>query len=201
MILLLATALAAEPPTFVLGASAGYNWPTRQGVTSLDFAVHPDHQSGFSPLARVRADYAIADGRPYGDMELGFTGVIPDDNITGRLGVVAGTMLIAVPYPVPYQVSEPDPEGFGELGFLPSAMMVGEISFYREAERGMRSVTVGLRAGAASGINVGRCDANECRGWGWSFAGSLNFRADFWEHVHLDLQVGNSLHATLGYRF
>ncbi len=204
----MATALA-ERPTFTVGAVGGFDFGTKQPIAGIDLSLQPDQQRGFTVIGRLRGGVGIADLRPFGDVELGFAGVIPAETFVVRLGVIARTLVYVANYDLPLQVGQPSRDGLGAVGFFPVGMALAEVGYQRlDAERGPASWAIGLRMGAAPALKYGVCPVEEesqerdlCVGYSNGLLGGFSARLRFHEGVYLEALIGPSPTAVIGAAF
>lgn len=201
----LLTPSVGSAETVVLGAAGGLDFPTRQPWAGLDLAIHPDSPDVWSGMGRVQAGWAFADGKPFANVEGGFTRNFTGQEATFRIGLAVRSWIYIANYRLPLQVSEPDPAGFGTLGFIPGGWLVGEIEWDREAEKGPAAWSVGLKAGASSVAAVRDCvdngEAALCTAWNAGVVGGFTFRLRMHEGLALEALVGPSPSLSVGYAF
>jgi hypothetical protein len=192
--------------TVALVAAGGFDLRTRQPWAGLDVGFHPDVFRGFSFLGRARAGWGFIDGRPMGHLEAGFVGVVPAQDVTARVGLVAQTLVYAAPYDLPAQIGgSPEPGSWGNVGFLPGGAAVLELGWRREGERGPAAWALGVRAGAGLAVTGVACPSpNEddvCAGSSTTFVGGVTGRMRLHEGLFIEAQLGPTLSAGVGYAF
>lgn len=199
-----ASAAQAGGTTVGLGVAGGFEITTRQPVLALDLSFHPDQMAGFSFVGRLQLGAGFYDERPYGLLQAGFAGVVPADDATVRIGVLAHTMIYAADYRLPLQIGgEPEAGTFGHVGFLPGALVLAEVGFRREGERGPARWAVGIKAGAAPGVAVIECadptSEEVCLGQRVRPIGGFTARLLLHEGFFLDATLGPTASLAIGY--
>jgi hypothetical protein len=192
--------------TIALVAAGGFDLRTRQPWAGLDLGFHPDVFRGFSFIGRVRGGWGFIDGRPLGHIEAGFVGVVPAQDVTARVGLVAQTLVYAAPYDLPAQIGgSPEPGSWGNVGFLPGGAAVLELGWRRAGERGPAAWSLGVRAGAGLAITGVACPSpNEddvCVGSASTFVGGVTGRMQLHEGLFVEALLGPTLSAGIGYAF
>ena len=197
---------AALAGTFV-GATGTADVAIGQVITGAEVAVLGDQTKGFRPHIRVLAGYDPVQALPSGSTELGFTGVVPQDqNVTVRAGIFARVDHLLRLRRIAVQFNDPD-EGTARygLGFAGAAM--AELAWNPEAP-----IVLGAHLGLGhwSAIRpeciVGDDGPVEgyperCVAWPVSVIGGAHFRKSFKNGFTFRITLGTTFEAGVGYRF
>ena len=147
-----------------------------------------------------------SDARPFGLFQAGLLGVAPAASIVPRIGLIGQLQVNVTPYPLPIQVGgTPDPEGWGNTGFLPGGLLAAEVGFQRpDATRGPAVWSFGLHAGAGLGVAVIDCPIGTptevlCFSSAAMFIGGITGRMRFHEGLWLEALIGPTPHLGIGY--
>jgi hypothetical protein len=191
--------------TISVAAAAGRDFGSQQPWAGLDIGFHADQMKGWSFAGRFRAAYAVADQRPAFELNAGFSGVVPAEKSTIRLGAMARGWMYFSDTPVPLQVGTPDGGGFGAPAFLFGGFGTAEIGWARPGkEKGLRKWSIGVQVGASTVTRSIECPDDpdaECIGSQIAFQGGFTGRMWFYEGVFLELMAGPSLMGGIGYAF
>lgn len=185
--------------TVAISVGGGYDLPTRQAVTALDLAVHPDQELGFAFVGRLRLGAGLADLRPLGVAELGFAGVVPAEKALIRLGLIATTTATFAPYALALDTGVPDGD-FGSLGFLPGGMVLVEMAGFNPMDMAwLDHAAFGLRAGVGMSLGLRPCEpgevpeveaVNECIAWRGGPIGGFAGRFRMVKRLHVEVVIG-----------
>lgn len=187
--LLIATALAGAP---VISAAGGYDVPTDQPWTGLDFALQPTKSAGFEPVARVSPGWAFGDRSLVVFGEIGLMVHIPEEEALLRGGIVLRPTLLTGAFRTPMRL------GPG-AGLVPAVFAQVEFEWTPKAP-----LTLGFRGGPASTVSDYACDQDHldpatCLTWHAGFGGGLYLRKRFADGLAFEAMVGPTASITLGY--
>lgn len=203
LLALSSTATAASPGYLTVSATAGYDDPVRTPWAGVKLALRPDNLGGFGFIGSVTPAWGFAKEGPderagaMGFAEFGIVHFIKAERAVVRLGFVARTGLISVPYRVAVELGRKNDH---RLGLTPAGL------FHVEFQYGETNpFTFGIRAGMGTGLTNFRCsDPNvltDCALWTESVIAAAfgNLRMD--NGLFLELMFGHTSELSVGYRF
>jgi hypothetical protein len=183
-----------------ISAGGGSDGITQQPWAGLDLALFPGQDKGFAAHGRLTSGWGFIDGAPLGALELGATGVIPNDEAILRLGFAARMGALYAEYPVGLTIGALGAEGAPALGLLPGGEMLVEFEWGDEAP-----FTLRVAAGITSQASALYCGSNgsydECLGWRPGFLGGVSARGRLKNGLFGEILGGPSLYALVGYGF
>ncbi|MBA2319897.1 MAG: hypothetical protein H0V89_01970, partial [Deltaproteobacteria bacterium] len=180
-----------------ISAGGGFDSPTEQPWVGLDLALFPGHARGVAAHGRLTGGYGFADESPLGIVELGFTGVIPNDEAIVRLGLAARFEGIYTEYGAAVALGALGAEGDPAFGLIPGGMLLLEFEWGEEAP-----FTVRASGGASSiAVQCGLETNDDCIGWRGGFLGGISARGRLKSGIFLEAAAGPSVSALVGYGF
>lgn len=194
-----ASAEEAVPPRQVLSLAAigGYDDPTRNVYTGLELQLHARNRSGFGVIGAVSGSWAFTEGTPLTKAELGLVHHIPAERAIVRVGLLAHTSLITVPYRVAVPIARKDDQ---RTGLVPLAQLLLEFEYGDD-----NPFVFGIRAGMGSALSNFRCadpnDLSDCAVWTETVIASASGKAFFKSGLYGELTLGHISKLGIGYHF
>lgn len=205
MILLLLSLLSptAHAGAFTAAVAGGPDFTINEVWTGVDLALHPTQRYGWAFQARLTPAWGFIYNNPLLFAEVGVTAVLPEDEATLRLGLIARGVGILRNGNVPLGgvIGEDDEYGDAlQLGVSPSAMLTAELELGTMTDT---VFTIGGRAGAGA-YTIPYCIENvseECEEWSVGFVGAFTGRMRLPFGLSAELWVGTTMQLSIGYAF
>ena len=192
---------SAHAGVLAISGSGGLDTSIGQPWSGAEIAWHPSRAKGFEPTVRLNAGYAFEAQSPVVFFEGGFTGVIPEDEATVRLGLVGRIVGYGSTYPMPVQPGPaPVPDGPAQWGFVPGIMATLEFEWVKKF-----AFALGLKGGVGAFLVGEECTEIDlllsCIEWKPGFIGGIYGRFRLDNGFHADLMVGSTSSLSIGYAF
>lgn len=199
--LFLSSALAGT----VVGAVGTGDVAIGQSILGAEVAVLGEQAKGFRPHFRLLAGYDVFQSLPSGSTELGFTGVVPNDQAVIRAGLFGRVDHLLRRRRIALQFSDSD-EGDARYGLGLAVAAMAELAWDPEAP-----LTLGghLGMGHWSGVRP-ECIVGEdgpvegfperCVAWPVSVVGGIYLRKSLKNGLTFRVQAGTTFEVGVGYR-
>lgn len=189
----------------LVGAVGTGDLAVGQSILGAEVAVLGEQTMGFRPHFRLLAGYDLFQTLPSGSTELGFTGVVPNDEATIRAGLFFRADHLLKRRRIAFQVGQPD-EGDARYGLAIGGAAMVELAWNPDAPLVLGGhLGMGHWSSVDPNCVVGpdgpvegfpeRCDA-----WPVSIIGAAYLRKSLKNGLTFRVQAGTTFEVGVGYR-
>lgn len=193
MPVLLALLTTAHAGVLTVSAAGGYDFPTSEPWSGVELALHPTQTQGFAMSARLAPAWGFIEGQPLLFGEVGVHGVLPSEDATIRLGVVARVVGLHAEQGVPVGLES-------GLGVAPAGLASLEFEWGEQTP-----FTFGVRGGLGAAMYDTQCeddaDRPACLSWSTAFIGGFHARVRTPSGFAAEAQLGPVSQLSIGWAF
>jgi hypothetical protein len=193
---LLGTAFAGNASVGVIGAR---DQATDQWWSGLDLALNPSQDHGIAAFGRIQGGYGFTDG-PLGAIEVGATGVVPNEQALIRFGGLVRSGAIYAEYPGAVRPFGVGSKGDPAFGLLPGAELLVEFEWGDVAP-----FTLRIAGGTGSEAAMEQCEPTDttydCVSWSPGILFGISARGRLKNGLYGEAVLGPSPSVALGYGF